>query len=55
MARLGTADKEKGKVTKAEKGTDDQLNGRREQHGEFGIEQREMVTSKITLLVHAYN
>jgi hypothetical protein len=40
-------------VTKAEKGTDDYLKGRREQHGGPGIEQREMIMSKITLLVHA--
>jgi hypothetical protein len=52
---LRFVDKEKGKVTKADKGTDDHLNKRREQHVKFSIEQREMIMSKITVLVRAYN
>jgi hypothetical protein len=38
MARSGSAeDKERGKVTKAGKGSDDHLDGRRKQYVELGI------------------
>jgi hypothetical protein len=39
VARSGRAEdkKERGNVTKADKGSNDHLDGRREQHVEFGI------------------